>query len=220
METIETWPDNIRRDAQWAEGDPKRVMVRGLPFTTTSKELAEWLTTRGLPTDSASVDMPPLVAKGRVVHGRNKGIAYAVFADAADAAKALLLSGEEIGGRWLKIVPAPFDLDLKRGTLKRPDARESPLPDEFQCMVSRIPPSMGALELEALLGEKLGESGAAAISRVELLENGRKAVVVLGTAAGKTDLLALDGLNRLIIDDAFSAAAVAEDKGVMGIEDL
>ena len=88
------------RPGRQAKGDEKetensKIYLRGLPWDTPDADVKDFFKACG---KIVSVEQP------KNPDGRSSGTAYVVFDSAAAAAKAVEMDGQELGGRWLKIM--------------------------------------------------------------------------------------------------------------------
>lgn len=72
-----------------------KIYLKGLPWDTPDEDITAFFKACG---KIESVDQP------KNPDGRSSGTAYVVFDSAASAGKAVEMDGQEIGGRWLKIM--------------------------------------------------------------------------------------------------------------------
>lgn len=92
-----TRPDPTRPGPQ-AKGEEKensKIYLRGLPWDTPDDDVKDFFKACG---KIVSVEQP------KNPDGRSSGTAYVVFDSAAAAGKAVEMDGQELGGRWLKIM--------------------------------------------------------------------------------------------------------------------
>lgn len=82
--------------APQAKGEENcKIYLKGLPWDTPDEDITAFFKACG---KIESVEQP------KNPDGRSSGTAYVVFGSAAAAAKAVEMDGQEIGGRWLKIM--------------------------------------------------------------------------------------------------------------------
>lgn len=88
-----------------------KIYLKGLPWDTPDEDITAFFKACG---KIVSVDQP------KNPDGRSSGTAYVVFDSAASAAKAVEMDGQEIGGRWLKIMMSFEKPDHARNGEQKP----------------------------------------------------------------------------------------------------
>ncbi|CAN0096669.1 unnamed protein product, partial [Ectocarpus sp. 8 AP-2014] len=84
-----------RKTNKQAKSENSKIYLRGLPWDTPDDDVKDFFKACG---KIVTVEQP------KNPDGRSSGTAYVTFDSAAGAAKAIELDGQELGGRWLKIM--------------------------------------------------------------------------------------------------------------------
>lgn len=84
-----------RNKKKQAKNENSKIYLRGLPWDTADDDVKDFFKACG---KIVTVEQP------KNPDGRSSGTAYVTFDSAAAAAKAIELDGQELGGRWLKIM--------------------------------------------------------------------------------------------------------------------
>lgn len=88
-----------------------KIFLRGLPWDTPDDDVKDFFKACG---KIVSVEQP------KNPDGRSSGTAYVVFDTSASATKAVEMDGQELGGRWLKIMMSFEKPDHARGGEPKP----------------------------------------------------------------------------------------------------